>query len=179
METEKKILRTPLRIAISLLIVGFIWKILHFPTIANPIIIISLFAIGVLYAFRFWKKSKKGFLEYNKLVLVTSWSLNGIFKILDLSHNDFFQLLGSLAFLVWIIMEGISYLIDDKEDNRSDIIYFIWNTMMIIGILAIIIGSLTKILEWEYATPTLVTGFILVTAYVLKDIVIHTLQNKE
>ncbi|MCK0145951.1 hypothetical protein MWU78_09870 [Arenibacter sp. F26102] len=179
METEKKILRTPLRIAISLLIVGFICKILHFPNIANPLIILSLCAIGTLYGLRFWKKSKKGFLEYNKLVLVTAWSLNGIFKILDLSHTDFFQLIGSLAFIVWIIMEGTSYLINDKDDNRSDIAYFIWNTMMIIGILAIIIGSLTKILEWEYATPTLVTGFILVTAYVLKDILIQKLQKKE
>lgn len=179
METEKKILRTPLRIAISLLIVGFVFKIIHFPTIANPIIILALFAIGVFYGLRFWKKSKKGFLEYNKLVLVTAWSLNGIFKILNLSHNDFFQLIGSLAFIIWIIMDGTSYLIDDKEDNRSDIVYFIWNTMMIIGILAIIIGSLTKILEWEYATPTLITGFILVTAYVLKDLLAHTLQKKE
>ena len=179
METEKKILRTPLRIAISLLIVGFVCKILHFPNIANPIIILSLLAIGILYGLRFWKKSKKGFLEYNKLVLVTAWSFNGIFKILNLSHNEFFQLIGSLAFIVWIIMEGTTYLIDDKDDNRSDIAYFIWNTMMIIGILAIIIGSLTKILEWEYSIPTLITGFILVTAYVLKDLLLHTYQKKE
>jgi|TARA_R110002167_G_scaffold20005_3_gene73502 hypothetical protein len=179
METEKKILRTPLRIAISLLVVGFLCKILHFTTVANPIILISLAAIGVLYAWRFWKKTKKGFLQYNKLILVTSWSLNGIFKILDISHNDFFQVIGSLAFIIWIIMEGTTYLIDDKDDNRSDIAYFMWNTMMIIGILAIIIGSLTKILEWEYATPTLITGFILVAAYVLKDLLVQNLQKKE
>lgn len=179
METEKKILRTPLRIAISLLLVGFICKILHFHTLANPIIILSLCAISTLYGMRFWKKSKKGFLQYNKLVLVTSWSLNGILKILDLSHNEFFQLIGGVAFIIWIIMEGTTYLIDDKDDNRSDIVYFIWNTMMIIGILAIIIGGLTKILEWEYATSTLITGFILVTVYILKDLLVQTLQKKE
>jgi hypothetical protein len=179
METEKKILRTPLRIAISLLIIGFLCKILHFTTLADPIILVSLFAIGLLYGLRFRKKSKKGFLEYNKLILVASWSLNGIFKILDISHNDFFQVMGSVAFIIWIIMEGTTYLVDDKEDDRSDIAYFMWNTMMIIGILAIIIGSLTKILEWEYATPTLITGSILVALYVLKDLLVQNLQKKE
>ncbi len=179
METEKKILRTPLRIAISLLVLGFLCKILHLKTIADPIILVSLLAIGILYAWRFWNKTKKGFLQYNKLVLVTSWSLNGIFKILDISHNEFFQVIGGLAFIIWIIMEGTTYLIDDKEDDRSDIAYFMWNTMMIIGILAIIIGSLTKILEWEYATPTLITGFVLVAAYVLKDLLVQNLQKKE
>ena len=179
METEKKILRTPLRIAISLLVLGFLCKILHFKTIADPLILVSLIAIGILYVWRFWNKTKKGFLQYNKLVLVTSWSLNGIFKILDISHNEFFQVIGGLAFIIWIIMEGTTYLIDDKEDDRSDIAYFMWNTMMIIGILAIIIGSLTKILEWEYATPTLITGFVLVAAYVLKDLLVQNLQKKE
>ncbi|MEG3659780.1 hypothetical protein V5097_20360 [Arenibacter palladensis] len=179
METEKKILRTPLRIAISLLVLGFLCKILHLKTIADPIIFVSLLAIGILYAWRFWNKTKKGFLQYNKLILVTSWSLNGIFKILDISHNEFFQVIGGLAFIIWIIMEGTTYLIDDKEDDRSDIAYFMWNTMMIIGILAIIIGSLTKILEWEYATPTLITGFVLVAAYVLKDLLVQNLQKKE
>ncbi|SHF04352.1 hypothetical protein SAMN03080594_102421 [Arenibacter palladensis] len=179
METEKKILRTPLRIAISLLVLGFLCKILHLKTIADPLILVSLIAIGILYAWRFWNKTKKGFLQYNKLVLVTSWSLNGIFKILDISHNEFFQVIGGLAFIIWIIMEGTTYLIDDKEDDRSDIAYFMWNTMMIIGILAIIIGSLTKILEWEYATPTLITGFVLVAAYVLKDLLVQNLQKKE
>ena len=179
METEKKILRIPLRIAISLLVVGFFCKILHFKIIANPIILISLVAIGLLYALRFWNKAQKGFLQYNKLVLVTSWSLNGIFKILDISHNEFFQVVGGFAFIIWIIMEGTTYLIDDKGDDRSDIAYFMWNTMMIIGILAIIIGSLTKILEWEYATPTLITGFVLVAAYVLKDLLVQNLQKKE
>ncbi|MDO6602050.1 hypothetical protein [Arenibacter palladensis] len=179
METEKKILRTPLRIAISLLVLGFLCKILHLKTIADPLILVSLIAIGILYAWRFWNKTKKGFLQYNKLVLVTSWSLNGIFKILDISHNEFFQVIGGLAFIIWIIMEGTTYLIDDKEDDRSDIAYFMWNTIMIIGILAIIIGSLTKILEWEYATPTLITGFVLVAAYVLKDLLVQNLQKKE
>lgn len=179
MESEKKILRTPLRIAISLLVVGFLFKMLHSTALSNPVILFSLAAIGVMYAWRFWKRTKKGFLQYNKLVLVTSWSLNGIFKILNISHNEFFQIVGGLAFIIWIIMEGTTYLIDDKEDNRSDIAYFMWNTMMIIGILAIIIGSLTKILEWEYATPTLITGFILVAAYVLKDLLVQNLQKKE
>jgi len=179
METERKILRTPLRIAISLLFVGFICKIIHFPTLANPIIILSLFAIGTLYGLRFWKKHKKGFLEYNKLILVISLSLNGIFKILEIFQNDFFQVIGSVAFIIWIIMEGTTYLVDDKDDNRSDIAYFIWNTIMIIGILAIVIGGLTKILEWEYATATLITGFILVSVYVLKDLLVQALQKKE
>ncbi len=179
MKTKKKILRTPLRIAISLLIIGFICKILLIPKIASPLIVLSLAAIAILYSLRFLKKSKKGFLEYTKLVMVVFWSLDGIFKILELSFTDSFQLIGGLAFIIWIIMEGTTYLISDKGDSNNLTNRLIWNTIMVLGILEIIIGSLGKILQWEYAVPIIILGTIMVTLYVFKDTLTQKLQNRE
>ncbi len=175
-------MRIPLRIAISLLIIGFICKILLVPKIASPLIILSLGAIFILYSLRFFKKTKKGFLEYTKLVMVSFWSLDGIFKILDLSFTDAFQIIGGLAFIIWIIMEGTTYLITDKEDsnnlnNRNN--QLIWNTIMVIGILEIIIGSLGKLLQWEYAVPIIILGTIMVSLYVFKDTLTQKLQKRE
>jgi len=177
MKTEKKILRTPLRIAISLLIIGFICKILLVPKIASPLIVLSLGAIFILYSLRFLKKTKKGFLEYTKLVMVSFWSLDGIFKILDLSFTDAFQIIGGLAFIIWIIMEGTTYLITDKEDSNNLNNRLIWNTIMVIGILEIIIGSLGKLLQWEYAVPIIILGTIMVSLYVFKDTLSQKLQK--
>jgi len=38
------------------------------------------------------------------------------------------------------------------------------------GTLSIIAGSLMKILQWEYASPLLSLGIIVVAMYILKDV---------
>ena len=40
---------------------------------------------------------------------------------------------------------------------------------MVAGTLAIIVGSILKILNWEFALPLLILGIVILVAYILKD----------
>ena len=41
---------------------------------------------------------------------------------------------------------------------------------MVAGTLAIIVGSILKILNWEFALPLLTLGIVILAAYILKDV---------
>lgn len=169
MPTTKKILTTPLRIAISFLLLGILSRILHAP-FATEIIVSAFVTIGLLYPFRFWKKPDKQFLDYTKLVLVVFWATNGIFRALDFTYSLFFQIIIALSFLIWIILEGTAYFLDEDRKTKNTRTQVLWNCAMVIGTLAIIAGSLLNLLAWQFAIPLMVLGIIIIVAYILKDV---------
>lgn len=169
MPTTKKILTTPLRIAISVLLLGILSRILHWPY-ATEIIVCAFVSIGLLYPFRFWKKPDKQFLDYTKLVLVVFWATNGIFRALDFTYSLFFQIIIALSFLIWIILEGTAYFLDEDRKAKNTRTQVLWNCAMVIGTLAIIAGSLLNLLGWKFAIPLMVLGIFIIVAYILKDV---------
>ncbi|MGB7395025.1 MAG: hypothetical protein WA913_11575, partial [Pricia sp.] len=104
MPTSKKILTVPLRISITVLLLGMLFQIAEWPY-ATEIILFAFSAIGLLYPIRFWKKQEKRFLDYIKLILVVFWSVNGIFRALDFTYTLFFQVVIAISFIIWIILE--------------------------------------------------------------------------
>jgi hypothetical protein len=171
MSIAKKILTTPLRIALSILLLGILTKILQWD-FAPAVIIFAFSAIAILYTLRFWQKNPKVFVDYVKLVLVTFWTMNGIFRILDFPYTLFFQVITGISFITWFIMEGTAYFMDIDRRTKNSATQIWWNIAMVLGTLAIIMGSLLKILHWEFATPLLISGFFMVTLYILKDVFI-------
>tara|TARA_R110002167_G_scaffold190105_1_gene392373 strand:- start:303 stop:866 length:564 start_codon:yes stop_codon:yes gene_type:complete len=169
MPTGTKILKTPLRISIFVLLTGMLARIVHWPY-ASQIVLVSFIALAVLYAIRFWKKDHKKFLDYVKLVLVTFWSLNGICRMLDLPYTLIFQIVTGIAFVTWFILEGTAYFMDEDRRSKNSALQIWWNIAMVMGALSIIVGSLMKVLHWEYATPLLVLGIVMVAFYILKDL---------
>lgn len=143
-------------------------KILGWP-MATQIMFVSFITIGILYSVRFWKKPIKQFKDYNKLILVLFWSINGVLNILDVQHTIFIHLIIALTFVLWFVLEGASYLIHGNQNTKSSTLQLRWNIAMVFGTLAIIAGSLMKILNWEYALPILVLGIVIVCAYVFRD----------
>ncbi len=169
MSTGKKILTTPLRISIVVLLLGMLARILSW-TFAPPIVIIGFSAILVLYALRFWKKYDKQFVDYVKLVLVVFWCINGVFRMLDLPYTLLFQVVICISFITWFILEGTAYFMDVDRRSKNSSLQIWWNIAMVMGTLSIISGSLMKILQWQFATPLLVLGIVIVAAYILKDL---------
>jgi len=165
----KKILTIPLRLTLVILLMGVLCKILEWPW-AQQIMLVSFTVIGVLYSFRFWKKPKKVFIDYTKLTLVAFWTLNGVFNIMDLPYTTFFQVMIGISFILWFILEGTAYFLDGDRNTKNNNNRLLWNFAMVIGTLAIIFGGFMKILNWEYAIPTLILGLIIVAGYVLKDV---------
>lgn len=170
MPNQKKHLTIPIRITLLFILIGVLFKVLHwYPLVADSIIFISFTVISILYAIRFSKKQTKGSIAYIKMVLVLFWSLNGIFTILHLPYGEVFQVVSLIAFLFWAAMEGTSYFIN-KEAQKNNSYYLLWNSIMIIGAFSIVMGALFNFLNWNYAAHLLVLGISSVTLYILRDV---------
>ncbi|MGB5820513.1 MAG: hypothetical protein WBG90_13595 [Saonia sp.] len=174
---DRKILKIPLRIGIAVLLLGIFVKIQHWSSYANTIIISALIAISVLYSIRFWKKPKKLFLDYIKLILVVFWSINVIVSVLHWPYESVLEAITFVAFLIWTVLEGTAYF--SKGESKVSLDQILWNGIMVIGSLAIIAGIICKILHWSYSTPLLILGFFLIAVYILKDTFSELLEEKE
>ena len=108
MTAVKKILKTPLRVSLVVLLLGMTAKILQWP-FAKEVMLASFFAIGILYTIRFWKKIEKQYIDYVKLILVLFWTINGVLRILHFQYTLFFQIVTAITFVIWFIMEGTAY----------------------------------------------------------------------
>ena len=168
MSTYKKILTMPLRLSIVVLLMGMLMKVLEWP-MANQVMFLSFAVIGILYIFRFLKKTSRHFVDYVKMVLVFFWTTNGIFRIMDFPYTILFQVVIAISFVLWFILEGTAYFLDDDRKAKNTTNQLIWNFTMVAGTLAIIVGSILKILNWEFALPLLILGIVILAAYILKD----------
>jgi len=169
MSTYKKILTMPLRLAIVVLLMGMLMKVLEWP-MATQLMFVSFAVIGILYVFRFLKKTSRHFVDYVKVVLVFFWTTNGIFRIMDFPYTILFQVIIAISFVLWFILEGTAYFLDEDRRAKNSTKQLIWNFAMVAGTLAIIVGSILKILNWEFALPLLVCGIVILAAYILKDV---------
>ena len=169
MSNYKKILKMPLRVSLAVLLSGVIAKMLEWPY-AKEIILYSFAVIGVLYAIRFIKKQEKQFIDYTKLALVTFFSLYGIFTMLEFPYTLFFLILMAITFVMWFVMEGTAYFLDEDRRAKNTTYQILWNSALVLGTLAVISGCLLQILHWDYAVHLLSIGITIVVAYILKDV---------
>ncbi|MEP3210219.1 MAG: hypothetical protein ABJN95_13550 [Maribacter sp.] len=169
MSTNKKILKLPLRISLAILLSGILAKMLEWPY-AKKILLIGFAALGILYIIRFISKSEKKFLDYIKLILVSFWSLYGVFTILNFPYTLFFLTMTSTSFVLWFIMEGTAYFLDEDRRAKNSWYRILWNCALVLGTFAVISGSLLKILHWDYALHLLSLGITMIAAYILKDV---------
>lgn len=177
MSRKDKILKVPLRITIIVILLGVLLKILEWPY-ATEVILFGFANTGILYIFRFYQKKEKHFLAYVKLVLVLSWTLNGVLRALDFQNTLLLQILVGLSFMTWFVMEGTAYFLDEDRKAKNKKIQVLWNFAMVIGALAIIAGSLLNVMNWKFAIPLLVLGITLIAAYILKDIFSSSKENE-
>ncbi|MCK5441622.1 MAG: hypothetical protein KAJ23_07015 [Maribacter sp.] len=168
MSVYKKILTFPLRVSMVILLMGMLMKVLEW-SLAWQTMLISFITIGILYIVRFWKKPTVQFIDYVKLILVVFWTTNGVFRIMDFPYTIIFQVIIAVTFVIWFIMEGTAYFLDDDRRAKNSNSQIAWNFLMVIGTLSIIAGSLMKLLNWEFAIPLLIMGVTIVALYILKD----------
>lgn len=105
--SRPRILRAPIRIFISLLIVGILLKILHLQY-ADITMTVAYMGIAVLYVLRFMAKRPKLFLDFVKVVLVLSWSMHGLMVLNHLAQRQFAYWTLITSFLLWFYLEGFS-----------------------------------------------------------------------
>ena len=178
MAPVKKHFSTPLRILMVVLMTGMVFKIMAWPY-AKLIMLLSFVGIVVLYSLRFWKKTEKKHVDFVKLILVIFWTSNGILQILNFPYTLFFQIVTAVTFVLWFVMEGTAYFMDDERRTKNSFSHIVWNCIMIVGTLGIICGSLLKILNWEYSVYLLAVSITMVAAYILKDVFLTTPSEDE
>ncbi len=169
MSAYKKILKLPLRVSLAILLLGILAKMFEWPY-AKDVILYSFSIIGILYVIRFFYKKQKQFIDYTKLVLVSFWSIYGVLTILDFSYTLFFLIIIAITFIMWFIMEGTAYFLDEDRKTKNTSYQILWNFALVFGTLGIISGSLLRILHWEYSIHLLSLGITVVAAYILKDV---------
>lgn len=178
MAAQDKILKVPLRISMTLLLLAMLAQIFDWPH-ANKMLLLCFSLVGVLYAIRFWKKLEKKFIDYVKVTLVFFWSINGISSILGFQHTVYFQVVIGCTFLIWFIMEGTAYFLDEDRKSKNTLSKILWNVFMVVGTLAIILGSLSNMLNWQFSIPLLAFGILTVAIYILKDVFIVSKMEKD
>lgn len=169
MSTVKKILKVPLRISLAILLSGILAKMLQWPY-ASKIVLTGFATLGLLYAIRFFTKTDKKILDYIKLVLVSFWSLYGVFTVMKFPYTLFFLTMTAIAFVLWFIMEGTAYFLDEDRRAQNSLHHILWNCALVLGTLGVISGSLLKILNWDYSLHLLSLGITMIAAYILKDV---------
>ncbi|MEB8345281.1 hypothetical protein OO010_04440 [Flavobacteriaceae bacterium KMM 6898] len=177
MDSYKKILSVPLRVSMCFILMGFIFKMLHWP-LAATILTLAFVSILVLYAIRFWKKPEKSFLTYNKLILISFWTINGLIQIFHLPFALYTQIILVLSLILWVILEGTAYFSKEKKNKKLNTKLIIWNLIMVLGSVAIMSGGFFMLLEWDYALPLLTLGVFLITIYVFKDVFAQELREE-
>ncbi|VAW15664.1 hypothetical protein MNBD_BACTEROID03-2335 [hydrothermal vent metagenome] len=178
MSTYKKILKLPIRISIAILLIGMLAKVLEKPYVSK-IMLFGFFALGILYMFRFLKKKQKQFIDYTKLVLVVFWVANGIFRVMDFPYTLFFQIVTAIAFIIWFVMEGAAYFLDEDRRAKNSTTQILWNCTLVLGTLGVISGSLLRILHWDYAIHLLSLGITLIAAFILKDVFVPEASKED
>lgn len=157
-------LESLLRICISILIIGMLFKIQRWLYV-DFVIVLTYFAIAILYFVRFWKKEQVSLIDYAKLILVTSWAFNGVLAILHLNRyflGDTVQ----IFFAIFIIMT-ISSHSNDKKGNAKNIA-----SIVVLGIAISItfIGALFKIMHYPSSSILLTVGVLTIVIWILKDL---------
>ncbi|MFK7814277.1 MAG: hypothetical protein AB8B59_17395 [Maribacter sp.] len=178
MSSNKKILKLPLRISLAVLLAGIISKMLEWPY-ATEFLLGGFATLGFLYAIRFVAKTEKRFLDYIKIVLVAFWSLYGVFTVMNFPYTLFFLTMTSIAFVLWFIMEGTAYFLDEDRRAQNSLYHILWNCALVLGTLGVIAGSLLKILHWDYSFHILSLGITLIAAYILKDVFVPETPNED
>jgi putative exporter of polyketide antibiotics len=178
MFSNKKILKLPLRISLAILLFGLLAKMFEWP-LATKTLLFGFASLGVLYVVRFIKKTDKEFLDYNKLALVSFWSLYGTFTVLNFPYTLFFLIMTALAFILWFVMEGTAYFLDEDRRTKNSLYHILWNFALVLATLGVISGSLLRILNWDYAIHILSIGITMIAAYILKDVFVPENPNDE
>lgn len=173
--TTIKILTLPLRLAIIVLIIGALFKVMHW-SYAEQLMAIGSCAIMVLYTIRFFYKNEKVRLDYIKLILVVLWVFSYCNQALHLFNLPYyFEIAVLVLFVWWLIEEGVSYFSHRKlkENKGIKLCYYL---LIILTICCLVFGTLFKIQHWPYGALLFTFGtlFLCITLIIDYFVVVRT-----
>lgn len=152
-----------LRICISILLLGNLFKIMIWPN-AYQLMTIAIIGILILYPIRFFFKQEKETMDYIKVIMIVIWCLNFLF-----GFNQVFGL-GALLLLFgwWLLTESASYF-SNNQLILSNIAKKIYYALIVISIGSIGFGSIFKVQHWPYGNILFTLGVVLASILLIVD----------
>ncbi len=166
MDTKK--LTLPLRISLMILVLGTLFKVMHWPY-GQALISLSSALIMVLYGFRFYFKKDKTMLDYLKLAMVLLWTLSNLIKSFHLFTIPYvFEILILVLIIWWLIAEGFALLFNRrlKKNKGIKISYYVW---LFTTISLIAFGVVFKIQHWPFSNIMFTFGMLFLCVFLLLD----------
>ncbi|SFI60655.1 hypothetical protein SAMN05443431_101444 [Olleya namhaensis] len=157
-----------LRICVSILLIGALFKIMHWPY-SNTLMLISILGILILYPLRFIPIVEKSTMDYVKLALVVLWCFNYLITIFHLYQLPvFFNVMLLLLFGWWFINEGTSVL-NFGNIKIKGVLKVVYIAFAIFAVACIFLGALFKIQHWPYSNLLFVIGVTSISILVTVD----------
>ena len=157
-----------LRVCISVLLLGALFKIMHWPY-ASIVMLLSISGILILYPLRFCFITEKSTMDYVKLALVVLWCLNYLTKVFHLYQLPlFFNIVLLLLFIWWFINEGFSGL-NLGNIKIKGVLKLFYIAIVIFAFGCIVLGAVFKIQHWPYSNLLFVIGVTLTSILVTLD----------
>ena len=171
---QKKILTYPIKIALSIFLIGSLFKVMHWPG-AKMQIIVGAGLVAILYTIRFLAKKEKDAIDLVKFIWIVAAAY---FYVASVFHWP------SLNYGIYIIdIMGIYWLYEEW----GNIVKPSWNQniknhytgIITIAFLSIFGGYSFKIMHWPYANLMIIIGYVgLVILLLTGDFILKTSSKK-
>lgn len=158
--------RILIRFGIAFLILGILFKIMHWPY-SDVLLIVGFPCIGLGYVIHFFLKTEKSALDFIKLGLVETWALHGIFGYMDWPGYVFLRYSALVFFVAWLIMGGPRSYFEGQNLDKDSFLYKWSIPVLVLLILCIGIGALYKIMHWPGADLLTNIGMFGAAAWIL------------
>jgi len=162
---QKKILTSFIKIEISILIIGVLFKIMHWPY-ASLLLLSSFGSIMILYVIRFLYKSPKVFLDFIKVSFVLSWAIHGILFICILPYKLPFAMIAIISFFMGIVVmintDHLEKFDKSRVNTKTQSIYPLIGSFAAIFIA---IGFLFKMFHFPGTTILILAGIVCCIAW--------------
>lgn len=153
---SKQKVRLFLRLSISIILIGILFKVLHL-RYTNLLLGLGTLGVAIFYSIHFYQKKSKSVLDYSKFFLLIAFMLHYIFRVLHWSYGFVFTFIFRGALILMVISYFYDVLFDNSNPLSNDTLSTqssrrnkLSHLLYVLAGIGIIVGAFFKILHWEF-----------------------------
>lgn len=153
---SKQKVRLFLRLSISIILIGVLFKVLHLQY-TNVLLGIGALGVIIFYSLQFHQKKQKSVLDYSKLFLLVAFLFHYIFCLLHWSYGYIFTFIFRGALVLIVVSYFYDILFDKSDAIPNDTLTTqsirrnkLSHLLYVLAAIGIIAGAFSKILHWEF-----------------------------
>jgi len=167
-KTSKKILTLPLRIALITLIIGALFKIMHWPY-SKELMFIGGISIGVLYIIRFFYTRPKSKIDFVKLAIVLLWVYSYLIKVFHLNNMPYVIEICLVVLLIWWFVEDGLLYFKSRKFKKKGMVKKVYYALVLLTIFLLLFGILFKLQHWPFGSELFILGILILSLILILD----------